>query len=66
MSKAAHIFSAMDVMLQNNVIRNNMYDQRKFSFCCYRLILLDAGEPNQNGNEDCTAMDPQNEGYGVG
>ena len=26
----------------------------------------DAGEPNQNGNEDCTAMDPQNEGYGVG
>ena len=27
---------------------------------------LDAGEPNQNGNEDCTAMDPQNEGYGVG
>ena len=23
------------------------------------------GEPNQNGNEDCTAMDPQNEGFGV-
>ena len=25
-----------------------------------------AGEPNQNGNEDCAAMDPQNEGFGVG
>ena len=23
------------------------------------------GEPNQNGNEDCAAIDPQNEGYGV-
>lgn len=22
------------------------------------------GEPNQNGNEDCAAMDPQNEGFG--
>ena len=34
-------------------------------FCFYMDSSSSVGEPNQNGNEDCTAMDPQNEGYGV-
>ena len=29
-------------------------------------LFMFAGEPNQNGNEDCAALDPQNEGFGVG
>ena len=33
-------------------------------FFCF-VKFSSVGEPNQNGNEDCTAMDPQNEGYGV-
>ena len=52
-SKWSHLTKAKDVVLENV--------ERKF---CLDFWIF-AGEPNQNGNEDCTAMDPQNEGYGV-
>merc|ERR1712130_180087 len=29
-----------------------------------QYLTISNGGENQNGNEDCTAMDPQNEGYG--